>query len=144
MKMIDIELIDDPFVIAGMFFWVNASEEDDAQRDAWRLCHGLATSQRGSDIFRGARAWTECRGRCIDVRPSGQVLTLPRVVFYAMGGIEPDDVHRYDMRSVVKRWKQSHHWGPWDVDATADPEVANAIRSNAYLLRYLSTNEQGG
>jgi hypothetical protein len=95
----------------------------------WTLVHGRPTLTRPPYIEYG-HAWLES--------PDGQVVynastrqEIPKVIFYAVGRIEPSDCHTYSSQDVRKMIIEHEHWGPWEgVDAVPAKNKEKQTTSN--------------
>lgn len=80
-----------------------------------RLVHGEVTGQGGLAGVNYGHAWLEDGNTVIDVS-NGRNLRLPKVVYYALGGIDRNDnYHVYDASKFRQRVTKHEHWGPWDL-----------------------------
>ena len=87
------------------------------------LCHGYPCLTGGDHVGeRYGHAWLEFQdedGIWIAYDPSSHGINIPRVLFYAVGNIDPQHVHRYTLLQAVHKMIELEQWGPWE----ADPEV---------------------
>lgn len=75
------------------------------------LVHGRPTLQR-SPFCKYGHAWLEIGDAlCYD---SERDLVVPKVLFYAIGKINPDECYYYDVPTFRKMINESGHWGPWE------------------------------
>lgn len=80
-----------------------------------RLVHGEVTGQGGLAGVNYGHAWLEDGDTVIDVS-NGRNLRLPKIVYYALGGIDRNDnYHVYDASKFSQRLTKHEHWGPWDL-----------------------------
>lgn len=107
------------------------------------LCHGLVTHP--AEGYRHWHAWVERTtefavplpdfpqsGRtrlvavveCID-KANGHDALLPRDFYYGVGGIDRDQVRRYERAEAAVKMVKTGHYGPWpdcDLPSTAGEE----------------------
>ncbi len=92
-----------------------------------RLCHGQPI---GRGQIRGQRfghAWVEVGteiaspeipvagfGITVYDYGNGHTNELPRILYYAMGNIDADEVLRFDYFQMVEKILHYRHYGPWD------------------------------
>jgi len=79
----------------------------------WKLCHGLATLATDGKPY--GHCWLEYKDEVHDYS-NGNHITLPKIVYYALGKIDKRSVLRYNGEEVVEKILKHQHWGPWDYD----------------------------
>lgn len=83
------------------------------------LCHGVPLGTGGeAKGLRFGHAWVEVGDMVID-RSNGHDVEMPRVLYYAIGNIEPERVRRYNWREAAERALSTEHSGPWHHDPDA-------------------------
>jgi hypothetical protein len=79
------------------------------------LVHGEVAGQGPLEGITYGHAWVLDGGTVID-RSNGRNLRIPKVVYYALGGIDHiGNLHEYtwdEARALILKFE---HWGPWDL-----------------------------
>ena len=95
------------------------------------LVHGEVTGQGSIEGVKYGHCWIEDGDMVID-KSNGRNITMPRQVYYMLGGIgvpdmskwgkEPDamdtssaNLHKYKWEEVQQKILEFEHWGPWDL-----------------------------
>ncbi len=78
------------------------------------LVHGMVNGQGKLDGLRFGHAWVE-KGSTVYDYSNGKELSLPKKVYYQMGGIKKQDNKYYKWRDSLKWMTKSGHWGPWQM-----------------------------
>jgi hypothetical protein len=83
------------------------------------LVHGLVWGRGGANGHRFPHAWIESSdGMCID-RSNGNNITMPCVMYHALGGVrtdQPGAYRRYTMKEMLKMIDRYSHAGSWELD----------------------------
>lgn len=83
------------------------------------LVHGLVWGRGGASGHRFPHAWVESHdGMCID-RSNGNNVTMPCVIYHALGGVrtdQPGAYRRYTMKEMLKMIDKHGHAGSWELD----------------------------
>jgi len=99
---------------------------DHTSREDLTLCHGYPILRGGEHVGeRFGHAWLEYQdetGVWYVVDPSTGGIRVQRVLWYALGHIDPKHVHRYTRREAVWEMVETEVWGPW-VDDPEEYEV---------------------
>jgi hypothetical protein len=78
------------------------------------LVHGQPTGTGGEAAgLVYWHAWCELDGMVID-RSNGNDVTLPAVLYYAVGNIDPDACRYYSAYEALAEMHDYGHYGPWD------------------------------
>ena len=48
-------------------------------------------------------------------KSNGKNLEIPKVIYYSIGNIKPNEVFKYNYEQMLKKTLESGHWGPWDL-----------------------------
>ena len=87
------------------------------------LVHGEVRGSPGSPIegIRYGHAWIEDGEQVHDVA-NGKSVTLPKMVYYGLGGVYPDrppfkpNLHHYTPEEARRMILQFGHYGPWELE----------------------------
>jgi hypothetical protein len=78
------------------------------------LVHGEVTGQGKIKNIKYGHAWIEDGDMVID-NSQGRHIELPKMVYYALGNIEPEKTFRYTLEQMRKKILDTEHWGPWEL-----------------------------
>ena len=78
------------------------------------LVHGEVEGQGAIRGLRYGHAWVENGDMVID-KSNGKNLEIPKVIYYSIGNIKPNEVFKYNYEQMLKKTLESGHWGPWDL-----------------------------
>jgi superoxide dismutase/GNAT superfamily N-acetyltransferase len=80
-----------------------------------QLVHGEVSGQGALEGTTFGHAWVLDGDQVID-QSNGRNLRLPKVVYYALGGIDRiDNLHVYSREQALDRMLKHKHFGPWDL-----------------------------
>lgn len=88
--------------------------------DLW-VCHGVVRGQGPLWGIEFPHAWNEFPdgGFALD-ESNGNSIVMPVSDYYAIGGIDPASVRRYDFREVCEEVLRTGVYGPWDTSLDFD------------------------
>ena len=79
------------------------------------LVHGEVAGQGPLEGLTYGHAWVLDGDTVID-RSNGRNLRVPKVVYYALGGIEHiGNLHKYTWEQARTLIVKNKHWGPWEL-----------------------------
>jgi hypothetical protein len=80
-----------------------------------QLVHGEVSGQGAMEGTTFGHAWVLDGDTVID-KSNGRDLRIPKVVYYALGGIDRiDNLHVYTREQALDRMLKLKHFGPWDL-----------------------------
>ena len=80
-----------------------------------QLVHGEVSGQGAMEGTTFGHAWVLDGDTVID-KSNGRDLRVPKVVYYALGGIDRiDNLHVYSREQALDRMLKHKHFGPWDL-----------------------------
>jgi len=104
------------------------------EQDSYQIVHGYPTGQGDIEGMRFIHAWVETAEEIdgfsipVVIDPSnGREVTMPKVMYYKLGKIDPDEVVIYEPQEAFLNCVTYGHWGPWDLEHTQE-EVEYADR----------------
>ena len=80
------------------------------------LVHGIVTGQGPIRGIQYGHAWVEEGDEVID-NSNGRNLRLPKILYYALGNIDPESTFRYTMEEARRKILDNGNWGPWDLQS---------------------------
>ena len=86
------------------------------------LVHAFVSGQGPLSGKRFEHAWNEIGDEVID-NSNGRNIRMPKIVYYAIGNINPKDPNEYrsyNNEQALKYLKTTEHWGPWELGATSN------------------------
>ena len=79
------------------------------------LVHGEVSGQGPLEGVTFGHAWVLDGDTVID-QSNGRNLSLPRILYYALGGIDRiRNLHQYTWDEAKEKMVQFEHYGPWDL-----------------------------
>ena len=78
------------------------------------LVHGIVIGQGSISGIEYGHAWVEDGNNCIDLS-QGRDIKMPKVLYYALGNIDPSKQFKYTPEEMRKKILDTGHWGPWDL-----------------------------
>ena len=82
----------------------------------WVLCHGLVTGQGKIRGIQFGHCWCE-EGDNVHDFSNDREVTVPKMLYYALGNIEPENVFKYTPEQVREKALESGTWGPWEKES---------------------------
>jgi hypothetical protein len=80
------------------------------------LVHGIVVGQGPISGLEYGHAWVEEGDECIDLS-QGRNIRMPKVLYYALGNIDPSKQFRYSPEEMRRKILDVGHWGPWDLQS---------------------------
>ena len=88
------------------------------QHQHLRLVHGEVAGRGELEGIRFGHAWVLDGDEVIDVS-NGREVRLPKVVYYAIGGIDHiGNFRAYTCKQALQRITKHGTWGPWDIETS--------------------------
>lgn len=82
------------------------------------LVHGEVAGQGQLNGVNFGHAWILDGDTVID-KSNGRNLVLPKIVYYALGGIDRiNNFHEYTWEEARRYIMLYEHWGPWDLETS--------------------------
>ena len=78
------------------------------------MVHGEVIGQGAISGVSYGHAWLEEGDEVLDIS-NGRNLRLPKMVYYALGQIDPAKTYRYTYKDMQRKVNDTGHWGPWDL-----------------------------
>jgi len=124
---------------------------DDPEFKDWLLIHGRPTLQREPFCLFG-HAWLESPDRTEvfspkESRPEKSQeddMRVPRVLYYALGNINPGFCFAYDKETMRRKLVEHEHWGPWDGPYQHFAEFDFAELERAFANQQIDEDEAHG
>ena len=87
-----------------------------AGHESVRVVHGRPLGTGGeAEGLRYGHAWVEVGETVHDAsNPRLGLMSLPAVVYYAIGNIKDDECSRYSLAEVRQAMAEHGHYGPWN------------------------------
>jgi len=88
-----------------------------------KLVHAFVSGQGSLNGVRYEHAWNELGDEVID-NSNGRKIRMPKMVYYAIGNINPnnpEEYRMYDMAGLRKMATRFKHWGPWELRGSPGP-----------------------
>ena len=86
------------------------------------LVHAFVSGQGPLSGKRFEHAWNEIGDEVID-NSNGRNIHMPKMLYYAIGNINPKDPNEYrsyNNKQALKYLVTTKHWGPWELGATSN------------------------
>lgn len=86
------------------------------------LVHAFVSGQGPLSGKRFEHAWNEIGDEVID-NSNGRNIRMPKMLYYAIGNINPKDPNEYrsyNNKQALKYLVTTKHWGPWELGATSN------------------------
>jgi hypothetical protein len=99
-------------------------EQEKGMKDAV-LVHALVYGQGMVAGLRFPHAWVESGDRVID-RSNGRDIRMEKKVYYALGGIKPNEkgtYFKYNYQQMKRKLIGTGHYGPWDLDERLEESI---------------------
>jgi hypothetical protein len=102
----------DCYEAAGRFLLDSCVRGSDC---TYLLVHGEVAGQGPLDGITYGHAWV-LDGETVIDKSNGRNLQIPRILYYALGGIDHlRNLHTYTWEQAREKILQHKHWGPWDL-----------------------------
>lgn len=89
---------------------------DKTDSSGWILCHGEVTGQGAIKGVRFGHCWCE-EGDQVHDFSNGRNLTVPKILYYALGNIDEKKVFKYTPDQLRKIVVKDGTWGPWEKES---------------------------
>lgn len=97
---------------AGRYISNSAFGKKDGEN--YILVHGLVNGQGILSGIKFVHAWVENGDMVID-KSNGRDINVPKVLYYALGNINPQETVRYTWKDVAEKMSTTGTYGPWDI-----------------------------
>lgn len=131
--LIEAEQLGDCYEVHANFLAELHIRRDLDELAKWTLVHGIPLGQGPIEGLRFGHCWLETDGEIrtgTDGKPfmdpysgrtvvdlsNGRNIRMPKVVYYGIGNIDPDDCFYYTPREAFERMVEEEIYGPWDTD----------------------------
>ena len=102
------------------------------EQDGCYVVHGYPMGQGDIEGVRFVHAWVERTegvltpdGTLVHLdividNSNGKSVEMPKVMYYKLGKIDPDEVVQYDVQEAFLKAVTAGHYGPWDLERTEE------------------------
>lgn len=104
----------DCFVVHGRYMLDGRNDVD-----GYKLVHGMVTGRGTASGVRFAHCWLEIGDLVKDVS-NGLDVSIGKDVYYKMGGVNIDEVFKYNIDEVRVKVLEHKHWGCWDFNGEVE------------------------
>jgi hypothetical protein len=97
---------------------LNSAGVEQIDEVEYTLCHGTVSGQGPVEGVRFGHAWVEWRHVPSSITlvleySNGNKVVMPVAQYYALGSIDPIEVHRYDCDEALHMLLKFRHYGSW-------------------------------
>lgn len=90
-----------------------------------KLVHGFVSGKGELNGYRFTHGWCEDDEMVYD-NANGKKGALPKMIYYGIGNIHPDDCKYYSFDETIDMGQNSNHKGPWEIKNKVYKEKFNS------------------
>ena len=90
-----------------------------------KLVHGFVSGKGELNGYRFAHGWCEAEDMVYD-NANGRKGALPKMIYYGIGNIHPDDCKYYTFNETMKMAEKHMNKGPWEIENKVYKEKFNS------------------
>jgi hypothetical protein len=99
--------------------------ENGDKMEGLKLVHGFVSGKGELNGYRFAHGWCETDDMVYD-NANGRKGALPKMIYYGIGNIHPDDCKYYTFNETMKMAEKHMNKGPWEIKNKVYKEKFNS------------------